>query len=261
MPNAGLSGLTVVNTRAVHQAGELDALLRGQGATVLSYPAIAIAPMPDTTPFEEAIRAGVDGAFDWLVITSANTVWLIKERMAALGFPPASLNELRIAAVGTATAEAVQRDLGLDVELLPEEFVAESLAEALGEVAGQRIFLPQSAQARPVLAQTLRSAGAEVTQVDAYRTVMGQGGVALGEYFWRGDVDVVTFTSASTVHNFVKRLKAENGSTAMLVDVVVACIGPITAEAARRHDLPVKVVPEEHTIEGLVAALVGYFEG
>jgi uroporphyrinogen-III synthase len=259
MPNTSLSGLTVVNTRAIHQAAELDALLEAQGATVLSYPAIAIAPMPDTTAFEEGIRAGVDGAFDWLVVTSANTVWLLKERMAALGFPPAGLNELRIAAVGAATAEAVQRDLGLQVDLLPDEFVAEALLESLGDVAGQRIFLPQSAQARPVLAEGLQAAGAEVTQVDAYRMVTGQGGVSLGEYFWRGDVDVVTFTSASTVHNFVKRLKAENGSTAMLVDVVVACIGPITAEAARRHDLPVKVVPEEHTLEGLVEALVGYF--
>jgi uroporphyrinogen-III synthase len=134
------------------------------------------------------------------------------------------------------------------------------LAETIPVKKGDQILLPQSVLARSVLADKLTEAGAEVTAVDAYRTGIGRGGLPLGEYFWRGDVDAVTFTSASTVHNFMRRLKSENGSAAMLVDVVVACIGPITAQAAHAHDLPVKIVPAEHTLEGLVAGLVEHFK-
>ncbi len=260
MSEQPFQGLRIVNTRAVHQADELTALLEAQGAEVLSYPAIAVEPVRDTVALDEAIRAAVDGAFDWLVITSANTALALSARLDELGFDPKALTELKIAAIGTSTADSLQAELGLTAEILPDEFVAEALAEALPVQAGERVLLPQSALAREALADKLRERGAEVTAVDAYRTVAGRGGVPLPEYFWRGDVDVVIFTSASTVHNFMRRLKRENGSAGMLVDVVVACIGPVTADAARAHDLPVTVVPQEHTVEGLVNALVGYME-
>jgi uroporphyrinogen-III synthase len=259
MSEPALKGIRVVNTRALHQAGELDKLLQAEGAEILSYPALAIEPVRDPSTLDEAIRAAVDGAFEWLVITSSNTVYALAQRMQALGFEPKSLGETKIAAIGSATAEAITTMLGLSVDVLPEEFVAESLAGAIPVQEGDHVFLPQSAIARPLLADRLKEAGAKVTVVDAYRTGIGRGGVPLPEYFWRGEVDVVTFTSASTVHNFMRRLKQENGSSGMLVDVVVACIGPVTADAARAHDLPVKIVPAEHTLEGLVAALVDYF--
>jgi uroporphyrinogen-III synthase len=260
MADLPLQGLRVANTRAPHQAGELTALLEAEGAKVIHYPAISIEPVRDHGALDEAIRAAVDGAFDWLVLTSSNTVVTLVERLTELGFEPKSLNEIKIAAVGSSTAEAVEKALGHSVAVVPEEFVAESLADAIQVKPGQRLFLPQSALARPVLAERLRQAGAEVTVVDAYRTLVGRGGDPLPEYFWRGDVDAVTFTSTSTVHYFMRRLKHENGSAAMLVDVVVACIGPITAEAARAHDLPVQVVPDVHTLEGLVDGLVSYFK-
>jgi uroporphyrinogen-III synthase len=252
--------MRVVNTRAVHQAQELTDLLEAQGAEVLAYPTIAIEPIRDSSALDEAIHAAVDGAYEWLVLTSSNTVHALVERLGDLGFEPKALGEIKVAAIGSATAEAIQSELGLKVNLIPDEFVAESLANAIPVQKGDHVLLPQSAIARPVLAETLREAGAEVTTVDAYRTSIGRGGVNLGEYFWRGDVDAVTFTSASTVHNFMRRLKRENGSAGMLVDVVVACIGPVTADAARAHDLPVRVVPAEHTLEGMVAGLVDYFK-
>jgi uroporphyrinogen-III synthase len=254
-----LQGMRVVNTRALHQAQELTDLLEAQGAEVLSYPAIAIEPLRDNSALDEALRAAVDGAYDWLVLTSGNTIHALVARLNELGFDPKTLAEVKVAAIGEATAEAVESELGLKVDVIPEKFVAESLAAAIPVQKGDHVLLPQSAIARPVLADTLKEAGAEVTIVDAYRTGIGRGGVNLGEYFWRGDVDAVTFTSASTVHNFMRRLKRENGSAGMLIDVVVACIGPITADAARAHDLPVRVVPADHTLEGLVAGLVDYF--
>lgn len=259
MTDRPLQGLKVANTRASHQAASLTKLLEAQGAEVLPYPAIAVEPVRDTTMLDEALRAAVDGAFDWLVVTSSNTVLALSARLAELGFKPQALTELKIAAIGPSTADTLQGELGLEANVIPDDYVAESLADALSISAGERIFLPQSALARDVLAERLQAAGAEVTAVDAYRTLVGRGGVPLPEYFWRGDVDVVTFTSASTVHNFIRRLKRENGSAGMLVDVVVACIGPITADAARAHDLPVTVVPAEHTIERMVEALATYF--
>ncbi|MBX2998623.1 MAG: uroporphyrinogen-III synthase [Caldilineaceae bacterium] len=260
MAERPLQGVRIVNTRALHQAQELTDLLEGQGAEVLSYPAISIEPLRDNSALDETIRAAVDGAYDWLVLTSSNTVHALVDRLGALGFEPKALGEIKVAAVGSATAEAIDHELGLKVNAIPEEFVAEALADAIPVKKGEQILLPQSVLARPVLAEMLRQAGAEVTAVDAYGTGIGRGGVPLGEYFWRGDVDAVTFTSASTVHNFMRRLKRENGSAGMLIDVVVACIGPVTAEAARAHDLPVRIVPAEHTLEGLVAGLVEHFQ-
>ncbi len=260
-PTRPLAGLRIVNTRAAHQAPALTQLLEAQGAEVIHYPAIRIEPMADTGPLDEALRAAASGGFDWLVLTSANTVYVLAQRLEALGISPQQLVDhgLRVAAIGPATAQEARERLGLVADLLPERYVAESLADALQVAPGTRILLPQSAIARPVLAERLRAAGAAVTALPAYRTLLGTGGDPLPEYFWEGSVDAVTFTSASTVHQFIKRLKLENGSPGMLVDVVVACIGPVTAEAARRHDLPVKVVAREHTLEGLVEALVAYY--
>lgn len=259
MSEKPLADVRVVNTRASHQAARLTELLAEQGADVLHYPTITIAPMPDTGPLDEALRQAADGAFDWLVFTSTNSVRMVGERLDHLGIDPARLGGPKVAAVGSSTARAITDELGLHVHLVPDKYSAESLAATLDVAVGQRIFLPQSAIARPLLAESLRAAGAEVTAVDAYRTLMGSGGVDLPERFWEGSVDAVLFTSASTVHNFMRRLKFENGSAAMLIDVVVGCIGPVTTKAARAHELPVRVVPEEHTLEGLVAALAKHF--
>ena len=174
-----LASLKIVNTRAPHQAEELDRLLRARGATPLDYPCIDIAPPPDPSALDAALRAAAGGWFNWLVLTSANTVRAIAARLEELGLDLRDATGLRVAAVGPATAEAARAQLGLPGAIVPQEYVAESLAEVVTAAAGGRVFLPQADLARPVLAERLRAGGAQVTAVTAYRTVPGRGGVAL----------------------------------------------------------------------------------
>jgi uroporphyrinogen-III synthase len=257
-----LTGLRIANTRALRQAPSLTRLLEAEGAEVLHYPTVEIEPCADSTEFDSALNEMAGGRFDWLVVTSANTAYVLADRLRELGIGAERVarSKTKVAAVGSATAATIAQELDLAVDLLPDDYVAESLAASLQVRRGHYVFLPQSAIARPVLVKALRRAGAEVRAVAAYQTVVGHGGDDLPRHFWQGDVDVVLFTSASTVHNFVQRLKAESGDAGMLCDVTVACIGPMTAEAARRHELPVQVVAEHRTVEGLVHSLKSYFD-
>ena len=259
--HSALTGKRIVVTRAANQTDELDDLLRSRGAEPLSYPCIAIAPPADTGPLNAALRGLVAGEFAWLVLTSRNTVAALAERLAALGLSLHKSRQVSFAAVGMATAEAAERELGLRADLVPGEFVAEALASALGERLRpfDRVLLCQADIARSVLADTLRAAGAEVTSVIAYRTVMGSGGVDLPALLAVGQVDALTFTSASTVRNFLQRLQAEGGQPADLAGVCIACLGTISAGAAQKLGLPVHVVPVEHTIPALVDALEACF--
>jgi uroporphyrinogen-III synthase len=257
-----LTGLRIANTRALRQAPSLTRLLEAEGAEVLHYPTVEIEPCADTSEFDAALGELAQGRFDWLIVTSTNTVYVVADRLRELGIGAERVarSKTKVAAVGSATAASISQELDLVVDLLPDEYVAESLAASLQVGKGDHVFLPQSAISRPVLVKALRRAGAEVRAVAAYQTVVGHGGDDLPRHFWQGDVDVVLFTSASTVHNFVQRLKAESGDAGMLCDVTVACIGPMTAEAARRHELPVQVVAEHRTVEGLVHSLKSYFD-
>jgi uroporphyrinogen-III synthase len=143
------------------------------------------------------------------VVTSANTARILADRSAALSV---SLAGIRVAAVGPETATAVRDLLRIDAEKVATDYVAEALAAELQPVVGQRFFLPQSIIARPVLAETLRASGAEVTAVGAYQTVMGQGGDDVPAALTAGQVDAVTFTSSSTVRHFLQRLHEEGGA-------------------------------------------------
>lgn len=258
----GLTGKRVVVTRATHQADEMDDLLRSRGAEPLPYPCIALAPPEDIGALDAALRAAAGGAFDWLTLTSSNTVAALAERLTALGLAPATLRRVAIAAVGAATARAVERDLGLRATLTPEEFVAEALAAALiaRGPAGGRVLLCQADLARPALAEALRATGWAVTAVVAYRTVIGDGGIRLMDRLAAGAVDAITFTSPSTVRNLARRLAAEGGRLADLTGVCIACLGPVTAAAAQQIGLPVHVQPAKHTVAALVAALERWWE-
>lgn len=259
--NRPLAGLSIVNTRASHQAEPLTAELTAMGATVLHYPTIRIGLPADFAPLDSALAALLQGKFDWLILTSTNTVEALAQRLeAGRATNPMTTPPVQVAAIGPATAEAAAQRLGIQTTLLPEKFVAESLASALALQPGERILLPQSEIARTFLAEAFRASGADVVPVVAYRTLTGQGGDPVPQLFWEGRIDAVTFTSPSTVHNFIKRLKAEGGNAGMLVDVAVACIGPQTANAARSHDLPVQVTPDEHTIGGLAQVLIQYLQ-
>ncbi len=254
-----LDATTVVVTRASSQSGPLVAALAGAGASVIELPVITVADAPDGG--EALLRhAGRVDAYDWVLFTSANAV---ERFMAAL--PDARrLAGVRVAAVGAATAAAL-RIHHVVADLVPGEETAEGLVAALGrQVAhGQRpptALFPRADDARPVLVPGLRSLGWDVTEVVAYRTVAAVSpGAAHGDEAAvlrrAAAADVVTFTSPSTVARFVELLGAQR------VPPVVACIGPVTADAARRAGLVVDVTASEHSVAGLVTALAAFVAG
>jgi uroporphyrinogen-III synthase len=239
----GLAGRAIVVTRAAEQASTLVQRLAALGATVVEVPTIAIADPPDGGA---ALRAAVGrlGPQDWVVVTSANGARRLAEAVGA----GASLPTVRLVAVGPGTAAALA-EAGLSASLVPERFVAEGVLEAFPPPsAGGRVLLAQAAGARAVLADGLRAAGWEVETVVAYTTVPATPAPEIVAAA-RG-ADAITFTSASTVRGWL--------SVAAVADTppVVACIGPVTAAAAADAGLSVTTVAAEHTIDGLIAALV-----
>ena len=277
-----LRGKRVVVTQAGRQAPELAALLAAQGAEALPYPCIAIEPPADTRALDGALADLSAGRFDWVVFTSANTVRSLAQRVQGLGLSYAIWSKARIAAIGAATAEAAGSLLNRAADLVAGESVAEGLAETLLGAAQprQRVLLLQGDLARSALQQALTAGGLEVAPVVAYRTTIGSGGVDLPALLaarWRdrvartptcgpdeqGSVDAITFTSSSTVRNLLRRLEEEGGESAgrireRLAGVCLAAIGPITAQTLRDCGLPVAVVAQEQSLEGLVTALANY---
>ncbi|NDJ60687.1 MAG: uroporphyrinogen-III synthase [Chloroflexi bacterium] len=255
---SSLQNKRIVNTRATHQAAEFDALIRARGAAPLAYPCIAIQPPDDPSALDAALQRLASGDFDWLIITSANTVHSLAQRLGALGLSLPN-GVFKTAAVGPATTEAILASLGLTVDLMPDDYIAESLAAALNPQAGARICLPESAIARPTLAQHLQAAGAVVEVIKAYQTVRGSGGVNLPAMLAAGQVDAVTFTSSSTVEHFTARLADAGVDQHKLDQVALACIGPKTADTAAALGMTRAVVAAEHTLHGLLDSLETYF--
>lgn len=252
---SGLTGKRVVVTRAEHQATELAGVLTAYGATPLIYPCLALLPPADTAPLDDALRHLA--SFDWLLLTSANTVDALAQRLAANDLiVPASV---RVGAVGPATAHLARDILGTAVSALPEHYNATALTAALPDLTQARVLVPHSELADDTLARGLAAQGAAVCEVVAYRTGIGSGGVDLPRLLASREVDAVTLTSGSAVTNLLARLVREGGETARLADVVIACIGERTAEAARHWKLPVAVIAASHTVAGLCAALDDFY--
>lgn len=249
----------IVVTRSNHQAHDLVALLEAREAVPVLYPCIAIEPVTDTRRLDDGIRRVVTGEYDWMVLTSANTVMALSTRLDALGIIASDLAGSRIAAIGPGTADSVRSVLRLEAALVPDAYEAEDLVEALSVTEGSRVFLPQSAIARPTLREMLTGAGADVHAVAAYRTVMGGGGADVPDMLVKRQIDAVTFTSSSTVENFEQRLAVEGGRLDMLDEVCVACLGRKTSATAEELGLTVSVSPAENTLACLVEALGDYF--
>ncbi len=248
-----LKGRRIVVTRAREQAHELSAPLAKLGATTIELPTIRIAQLADTRELDNAI--GRLHEFDWAIFTSVNGVRYFWDRLAAIKRGASVFEGIQIAAIGSATAAAL-RERGIHPDYVPDEFVAERVAEGLGDVRGQRILLPRAEIAREALPEMLATVGAQVAEIATYRTLPGQPDAAAQSALERG-VDAITFTSSSTVRNF---MPLANGLAAALSsDVLVACIGPITARAAEECGLRVTVVAQEYTIPGLVEAVVDAF--
>jgi uroporphyrinogen III methyltransferase/synthase len=260
-----LFGKRIVVTRSREQAGELVDMLEELGADPIQAPAIRIAPPADLEPLDQA--AAQIGSFNWVIFTSANAVDRFMERLLEGPGDVRSLNGVRICTVGPSTAARLQR-FGIKVDLTPAEFRGDAILDALrgcGPIAGKRFLLPRADIAREMLADELRKAGAaEVVEVTAYRTVQDAGSRNGDPDIYRmlldRRIDAVTFTSASTVRNFVRML-GEEPAADLLKDTVVASIGPVTAEAAQVLGISTTVMPAQYTIPALVEALVEHFRG
>jgi uroporphyrinogen III methyltransferase/synthase len=255
-----LLGKKILITRAREQASRFAALLRECGAEPIEVPTIQIAPPGSWEPLDQAMAA--IRAYDWLIFTSVHGVRAFLARFEAQGKPSADLRALRVCAIGPATADALQ-ECGIGVDVMPRQYRAEAIVESLTAfpMAGSRILIPRAAVARDVLPRALEARGAHVDVVEAYRTVLPAGGLAPEKRrcLEEGAVDVVTFTSSSTVTNFVT-LMGEVELRRLLRGAAIACIGPITADTVRSYGLTPTIVCAEYTVPALARAIVDYFE-
>ncbi|MEO6235742.1 MAG: uroporphyrinogen-III C-methyltransferase [Vicinamibacterales bacterium] len=256
-----LFGRRIVVTRSREQAGELVDMLEERGAEAIQAPTIRIAPPEDLAALDRACAEA--GKFDWIVFTSANAVDYFMQRALA-GGDVRDLQGVRLCAIGPSTAQRLTR-YGLRVDLVPAEATSDAVLDAVrgaGGVKGTRFLLPRADIAREVLADQLRDAGAEVSEVIAYRTLLGgserDGDQDIYRMLLDRQVDAITFTSASTVKNFAK-IYGEEQAADLLRTTVVASIGPVTAEAARQLGIETTVLPARYTIPDLVDALVEHF--
>ncbi len=250
-----LAGRRILITRARHQAQSLATALEEQGAAVLAIPAIEIIPPDSYEALDTALRNA--GNYQWLVVTSVNGADALAQRFQTLRMTSDALAPLKTAAIGPATARGLG-EIGLHVDEIPKQSIAESLVESLRDkVAGQKILLVRAKVARDVLPDQLRKAGATVDVVDAYQTVVPAASVeALRLAFAASSrlPDAVTFTSSSTVTNFFQLLH-EADIAAWPPAMAAASIGPITSQTLRHHGIEPAVEATEFTIPGLVAAL------
>jgi uroporphyrinogen-III synthase len=247
-PKAGpLRGRTIVLTRPADQSSGLVAELDRRGAHPIVAPAIAIAPARSAA-LTAALRDLRHGAFAWMTITSRATVDMLESRLS-------SSDELRakVATIGEGSARAFERWAGRGPDLIPATFTTAGLARAFPRGTG-RVLCARADIAPDGLEDALRAKGWDPTRVDAYRTRMPRTlPQEAREALRAGEVDAVTFTSASTVRGFIGALGAVKG------DPKVVCIGPVTAAEARNHGLTVAAVAKPHTVDGLVSALERVF--
>jgi uroporphyrinogen III methyltransferase/synthase len=253
-----VSGKRIVVTRPRTQAGQLSRRLSDLGAEVIEFPTIAIEPPVDYAPMDRAIAQL--NRYDWLFFTSINGVQSFFDRLRHFGNDSQDLEHLKVVAIGPETAGCL-KDEGVHVYLVPSKYQAEGILECLDstEIRGGQILMPRAAKAREILPETLRQWGAIVDVVQAYRTVLPQD----SQFAWRQlsekQIDVITFTSSSTVENFMGLVEGEDLKR-ISQGIIFACIGPITARTARDCGLRVDIVSSEYTIRGLVGAIVKFYE-
>ena len=253
--NRPLSGKRVLVTRTRAQAGTLSELLTAAGAHAIEVPTIEVRPLEDYRELDGTLAAMAD--YDWVVFASTNAVEAVWDRMVELGKDARAFHGTSVAAVGPRT-DAALRERGIVPDFVPERFVSEEIVDGLGRMGmtGKTVLLPRSDIGREALPAGLARLGADVIQVAAYRNVAPDGLAERLDRVLDDGVDVATFTSSSTVRNLTAMLK---GGAARLENTMIACIGPITAAAARDVGLTVGIEASEYTIEGLVAAVADYY--
>jgi uroporphyrinogen III methyltransferase/synthase len=253
-----LLGKRIVVTRARAQASDLVERLNQLGAECIECPTIQVVA-PDSWQALDTALAALD-TYQWLVFTSVNGVQFFFERLFKKGLDTRALGHLKTAAIGPVTAQRM-RQYGLNTDIMPESYQAESVIEAFSKqpVKGTNVLLPRAKEARPILPLELDRMGAKVDEVTAYQTIQStDGSQHLIEQLHLGRIDMVTFTSSSTVRNF-KALLPEESADALMTSVTVASIGPITAETAATLGLKAEIVAKEYTIDGLCKAIVDHY--
>lgn len=249
-----LFGRKILVTRSREQASELSKLLSDQGANAIEFPTIEIKPPQSFQPLDRAIRHLKE--YEWLIFTSVNGVEAFFERLFFLKRDLRDFAGLSIAAIGPATAKAVE-GYHLKVELVADEYKAEGLVRSLAKnkIKGTKFLIPRAAEARPVLVQELKRLGAKVDEVAAYQTVRPTSRRKELVQLLKGEkIDLITFASSSTVCNFMEILGKENRS--LLKRIPIASIGPITTKTARELSLKVTIEPKKFTIPHLVGEIV-----
>jgi len=259
-----LSGLRILIGRAHHQASGLSSVLRKLGASIIEIPFIEIRKPRSYKPLDRALENLRH--YDWLILTSVNGVEAFWKRLRALHMTRKQLDHLRVAAIGPATRKAIEKG-GLRVEVVPREYVAESVVESLRtRVRGQRVLLTRAKVARDVIPRELRKLGARVDVVEAYETRIPHTSRAPLRALLQDPQrrpHVVTFTSSSTVRNFVSLLgkhawrgRSPAGAPSVLERIRMASIGPVTSRTLLDFGLPVDIEAQEYTIPGLIRAIV-----
>jgi len=245
-------GKRVLVTRAALQAGKLSDGLRALGVEPVEVAVIAIQPPLDFASLDRALRSLSN--YDWLILTSANTVHALSDRAAALGLNLAAAPHLKVAAVGEVTAEAA-RQASLSVALVPETYVAESLVKSLAEQTyGKKVLLPRASVARDVIPDVLRAAGASVDVVDAYRNVMPEAAPALLREALQKGIAAAAFTSSSTVTHLADAAR-EAGIAFPFAGVAAISIGPITSKTLRDLGWEPAAEAAQSDVSGLIQAI------
>jgi uroporphyrinogen III methyltransferase/synthase len=250
-------GRRIVVTRAREQASGLVQRLTEYGAECIQCPTIQVGPPPDWAGLDRAIET-VD-QYRWIVFTSVNGVDYFFRRLFENGLDVRALGHIKTAAIGPATADRL-RAWGLKSDIIPESYRAESVVEAFSAtpVKGSRILLPRAMEARSVLPVELTRMGAMVDEVTAYETRQAENSAAdLIARLTEGSIDMVTFTSSSTVKNF-HRLLPPDRVDRLMKGISVASIGPITSQTARDLGLSVTIEADTYTVPGLIQAILNH---
>lgn len=248
-----LAGRRVLVTRALQQSGKLSEGLRAFGAEPVEVPVLEIVAPESYAPLDDALRS-LD-RYDWLILTSTNTLQAVSTRGAHLGVNPANAEGLKVAAIGNATADAA-RHLGFQIAVVPPSYIAESLVESLRDhVAGKRVLLARAAIARDVIPDALRAAGAIVDVVDAYRNVLPEAAPEQLRQAVSNGLHAATFTSSSSATHLAEAARVA-GIAWPFAGVPAVSIGPITSQTLRELGWQPAAEAEPFDIAGLIAAVV-----
>ena len=245
----------ILVTRGASQAPKLSNGLKELGAIPIEVPVLEIVPPESYEPLDSALRDLAQ--YDWLILTSSNTVRVLVERASAVGVSLTNFVPQQIGVIGTATEKAA-RDAGLSVTVTPNDYVAESLVVSLKDIAGKRVLLARAAIARDVIPEALRTAGAIVEVVDAYRNIVPVAAPPQLRHAFARGLDAVTFTSSSSVTHLAEAAQAA-ALPFPFPYLAAVSIGPITTQTLRDLNWPPAAEADPHDIPGLITAVVRHF--